>query len=179
MKYTIVWSYHNMDNLWFKDIWVIFRYLMSWTFFFYRAASAAYGGSQARGWIRAAASGLHHSHSNTGSELHLWPTPKVTAASLTHWARPGIEPASSWIRVRFLSTAPPWELPAVNIFVMCFWYICAKGSLWYIFRSKIVGFKICCKFSSLQSNPNLCPQIIPIGTFTGSVKEWVWKLHFL
>ena len=30
--------------------------------------------------------------------------------SPTHWARPGIEPASSWILVRFVSAAPPWEL---------------------------------------------------------------------
>ena len=32
------------------------------------AAPAAYGGSQARGRIRAVAAGLHHSHSNTRSE---------------------------------------------------------------------------------------------------------------
>ena len=31
----------------------------------------ACGGSQVRGRIRAAAAGLHHSHSNTGSEPHL------------------------------------------------------------------------------------------------------------
>ena len=44
-------------------------------FFFclYRAAPLAYGGSQARGWIGAIASGLHHSHNNTRSEPHLWP----------------------------------------------------------------------------------------------------------
>ena len=28
----------------------------------------------------------------TGSELRLWPTPHGNARSLTHWARPGIEP---------------------------------------------------------------------------------------
>ena len=35
----------------------------------------AYGVSQARGQI----AGLHHSHSNMGSKLHLWPTPQLTA----------------------------------------------------------------------------------------------------
>ena len=30
--------------------------------------------------------------------------------SLTHWVRPGIEPASSWIPVRFVSAKPLWEL---------------------------------------------------------------------
>ena len=32
------------------------------------------------------------------------------AGSLTHWARPGIEPASSWILVGFISTLPQGEL---------------------------------------------------------------------
>ena len=41
----------------------------------------AYGTSQARDRIGAAAAGLHLSYGNAGS--------------LTHWARPGIEPASS------------------------------------------------------------------------------------
>ena len=48
-------------------------------FSFSRAAPAAYGGSQARGWIGAIAAGLHHSHSNTRSEPHLQPTPQHTA----------------------------------------------------------------------------------------------------
>ena len=34
------------------------------------------GRSQARGWTGAAAACLHHSHSNAGSKLHLWPTPQ-------------------------------------------------------------------------------------------------------
>ena len=38
-------------------------------FCLFRAAPAAQGGSQARGRIRAAAAGLHHSPSNTGSNL--------------------------------------------------------------------------------------------------------------
>ena len=46
---------------------------------FSRAALAAYGGSQARGLIRAVAAGLQHSHSNAGSELSLRPTPQLTA----------------------------------------------------------------------------------------------------
>ena len=44
-----------------------------------RAAPAAYGGSQARGRIRAIAAGLRHSHSNAGSKLSLQPTPQLTA----------------------------------------------------------------------------------------------------
>ena len=33
------------------------------------------------------------------------------AGSLTNWWRPKVEPASSWMLVRFVSTEPQWELP--------------------------------------------------------------------
>ena len=33
------------------------------------------------------------------------------AGSLTHWVRPGIEPTSSWILVRFVTAEPQWECP--------------------------------------------------------------------
>ena len=42
----------------------------------FRAAPTACGGFRARGLIRAAAAGLHHSHSNTRSKLSLQPTPQ-------------------------------------------------------------------------------------------------------
>ena len=45
----------------------------------FRAAPAAYGGSQARGRIRALAASLRQSHSNARSEQHVQPTPKLTA----------------------------------------------------------------------------------------------------
>ena len=56
----------------------------STSFFFllfclFRATLMAYGGSQARNGIRAAAAGLHHSHSNVGSKTRLQPTPELTA----------------------------------------------------------------------------------------------------
>ena len=76
-------------------------------FFFFcyvRAAPVAYGGSQARGWIGTLAAGLHHSHSNPGSEPHLRPTTAHgNAGFLTYWARPGMESTSSWILVRFIN----------------------------------------------------------------------------
>ena len=62
----------------------------------FRAAPTAYRGSQARGLIGTTAAGLLHSHSNT--------------RSLTHWGRPGIEPATSWFLVGFVSPEPQWEL---------------------------------------------------------------------
>ena len=48
-------------------------------FVFSRAAPAAYGDSQARGPVGAVAAGLHHSHSNVGSQPRLQPTPQLTA----------------------------------------------------------------------------------------------------
>ena len=47
--------------------------------FLFRAAPAAYKGSQARGLIGAAAASLYHSQSNMGSKPHLRPTPQLTA----------------------------------------------------------------------------------------------------
>ena len=42
---------------------IIFYYLFIFVFCLFRAALAAYGGSQAKGPIRAPAASLHHSHS--------------------------------------------------------------------------------------------------------------------
>ena len=59
------------------------HYVQGFYFFFVFAISwavpSAYGGSQARGLIGAVAAGLHHSHSNLGSELRLRPTPQLMA----------------------------------------------------------------------------------------------------
>ena len=78
-------------------------FFFAFFFFLFRTTLLAYGGSQARGRIRATAASLHHSHSNVRSP--------------THWARPGIEPVSSWILVRFISAEPRWELQHQNFFV--------------------------------------------------------------
>ena len=59
----------------------------------------------------AVAAGLHHSHSNTRSELHLQPTPPTLSDQ-----GPGIKPASSWILLGFASAEPQWELPKMSQF---------------------------------------------------------------
>ena len=85
----------------FKNFFFFFFCL----FAFSRATPTAYGGSQARGLI-----GAHG----------CWPTPQPqqcqiwtlsathttthgNAGSLTRWARPGIEPSTSWFLVRFVN----------------------------------------------------------------------------
>ena len=71
--------------------------LKFFSFLLFRAAPMACGSSQARGRVGAVAASLHLSHSNT--------------RSLTHWATLGIEPASLWILVGFISTASQQKLP--------------------------------------------------------------------
>ena len=78
-------------------------------FFFLRATPSAYGNSQARSQIWAAAAGLHWIHSN--------------AISLTHWMKLGIKPASSWILVVLVTAEPQWEHPRIllgffNLFLL-------------------------------------------------------------
>ena len=83
-------------------------------FLLFSATPAAYGGSQASGWIRATAAGLCHSHSNAGSELCLQSTPQVTATpdpQPTHWARAVIKPATLLL-VGFVSAVQQRELPS-------------------------------------------------------------------
>ena len=68
---------HSSQQHWILYLFIyLFIYCLlaiSW------AAPAAHGGSQARGRIGAAATGLRQSHSNAGSELRLPPTPQFTA----------------------------------------------------------------------------------------------------
>ena len=91
-------------NDWFKMISLMFHYIPWWgfTFFFclFRATPTAYGRSnqsysyrpipqpeQCRIWAVSATYVTAHSNYR----------------SLTHWARPGIEPVSSWILVGFVN----------------------------------------------------------------------------
>ena len=71
------------------------------------------------------------------------------AGSLTHWAKPGIKPASSWILVRLISAVPQWEIP-----------------LWVFLDQKISRRKICrCSgkwWTMLSSRAFLhCSQLFP------------------
>ena len=82
--------------------WVTFwcHFFFFFVFVFSRATPVAHGGFQARGPIGAAPACLGHSHSNLGSEPPVtYTTARSHARSLTHWARPGMEPATSWFLV--------------------------------------------------------------------------------
>lgn len=96
----------------------IFYFIYFYFFDFFRAAPAAYGGSQAKGPIGAVAAGLRHSHSNARCELPLGPTPQLMAM-LDHQPaeRPGLEHTTPWFLVRIVSTAPQQEL-LIILFLM-------------------------------------------------------------
>ena len=71
MSVLLIFKYLSVPHILF--------FMLSFFFLLFRAVSAAHGGSQARDQIGAVATGLHHSHSNTGSELHLRPMPRLMA----------------------------------------------------------------------------------------------------
>ena len=91
--------------------------LLFFFFCIFRAAPAVYGGSQAKGRTGAVAASLHHSHSNHRIQAAsaTYATAHSNSRSLAHWARPGIEPTSSWMLVRFVSTEPWQELPYCSL----------------------------------------------------------------
>ena len=101
--YWSVWLQSHSEILQDSLSWMLFIYLFLFYFSLFAiswAASAAYGGSQARGPIRAASATYVIAHGNAGS--------------LTHWARPGIEPAIPWFLVGFVNhwntMGTPWML---------------------------------------------------------------------
>ena len=78
----------------------------------FRAAPVSYGGSQAWGPIRAVSYRPTPQPQQLGIQAvsSTYTTTQSNTGSLTHWATPGIKPASSWILIRFVSTEPQQEL---------------------------------------------------------------------
>ena len=119
-----------------------------WLIDFFRATYVAYGNSQARRRIRAADAGLHHSHCNTGSELHLnlyhgsqqhcilnplseardqTPILMDTSQVCYHWAMMGIPSSQILLEIKFtgfvsvkfaLVLAETWKLPGQSQFFL-------------------------------------------------------------
>ena len=97
----------------------IFYFILLLFFCPFRATPVAYGGSQARSPVGATAANLRRSHSNAGSKpcLQLTPWLTTTLDSLAHWVSPGMEPATAWFLVRFVSTEPRRELLCVCVWI--------------------------------------------------------------
>ena len=81
----------------------------------FRATLVAYGSSQVRCPIGAAAAGLCHSHSSTRSKLHLLPTPHLSQSqNLNPLSKARDQTHIIRILARFISTEPQGEL-LINI----------------------------------------------------------------
>ena len=81
--------------------------------------------------------------------------------SLTHWARPGVEPSTSWLLVRFVSAVPQWKFQVFqnSYFHLKAWILSldmntASCSPWSD-RLMFIFEKISAKYSSLN-NHSLC-----------------------
>ena len=102
---------------------------MLWLFFWHGGTSAAYRSSQARGQIGGIAASLCYSQIQAMSATYT--TVHSNAGSLTHWVRPGIEPASSWILVGFVNRwAMTGTLNAVTFVQSCLSGKEAEQALW-------------------------------------------------
>ena len=128
-KQNLFLSYYVKTNQLFPPCFFFF-------FLLFRAAPKACGGSQAMGPVGATAASLHHSHSSTRFErtcdLH-----HNSWQHLTHCARPGLEPTTSWFLVEFVST-----VPTETLFPPCFYS-----------QSKLRLLNICTSLILFHSNP--------------------------
>ena len=69
-------SHSKRRNIFICSLFLFCLFVFLFVFVF-RAASEAYGSSQARGQIGGVTDVLHHSHSSMGSKLCLWPIPQL------------------------------------------------------------------------------------------------------
>ena len=76
--WKVVWQFLKKLNRIFIS-WFTLSAIPLLFFLLFRVEVVAYGSSQARGWIRATAAVLYHSHNNTRYEPCLLPTPELTA----------------------------------------------------------------------------------------------------
>ena len=130
----------------------------------FRPAFVAYGRSQARGPIGAAAAGLHRNLSNT--------------RSLTHWARTGIEPSTSWFLVGFISAVPRWELLLFFIFCLFRATPTAYGSSQAMGQIRAVAAGLHHSHSNARSEPRLWsrPQLHQILNPLREAGDWTHVL---
>ena len=166
----------------------------------FRVPPVAYGGSQAKGLIRAVGASLCHSHSNRQmwAKSATYTTVDGNAGSLTHWVGPGIKPATSRFLVRFISAVPWWELPNTCILYSTAYHpiiiiilMIRLSQIWrvggYPFKLTPVSFLTCShNFFSIFLHFEL---FIFFSIFPDSVLEWAisprkpdlfqWKMVFI
>ena len=111
-------NYNNLDYVKLCKKIKRFRiFFFFWSFCLFRAAPKAHGGSQARGSNRSCSCRPtpEPQQCQIQAMSAVYTTAQGNAGSLTHWARPEIEPAASWFLVGFIAAAPQWELPIFSV----------------------------------------------------------------
>ena len=130
-----------------------------------RATLVVYGGSQARDPTGAVAASLCHSHrQKIRAESSTHTTSHGNARSLTHWARPGIEPKSSWMLVRLVNHRATMGTPHAWFCDICTNHLESNGSMSYadLIYVKYVGYFIILTantITSINSTTNLTRKI--------------------
>ena len=138
----------------------------------------AQGSSWARGWIGTEAASLlaQPQQCKIQAVSVTYTTTHGITGSLTHWARPGFNPSSSWILFGFLTTEPQWEL-LINLFSEWnYRYVFFSISLLFIslvFFCYYIFFQfVCCSFLSfLRWKHKLLFSAFPWGLFPALYHE--------
>ena len=93
-------------------------------------------------------------------------TAHSTTGSLTHWARPGIKPASSWIPIGFISSEPQRELLLYIINII--------QKYFYLPSSHCIKLKLIMVVYILQKQKAIYGQYYPHFSFVSSI---VYTFH--
>ena len=111
------WFFSNSTNNTFFSTKVTFLSCFCFCLLF-RATPVTYGGSQARGWNRSYSCWPmpQTQQCQIQAESGIYTTAHGNSGSLTHWARSGIEPTTSWFLVGLVFIEPRWELPVFTFF---------------------------------------------------------------
>ena len=110
MSFCVLMYYPRYPHLLFGQYFIFFHFI------FFRGAPTAYGSSQARGWVKAAAAGLHHSHSNTRSrsKLRLRPTPSSGQCSDRGQGSNRVLMVTSQVHYHWAMTGTPTSFDSLN-----------------------------------------------------------------
>ena len=91
-----------------SPVFLVRAFFFFFFFWIFMVTPAAYCGSHS--WVLFRATTFGHSNARSGAMSVAHITAHGNTRSLTHWPRPGIEPATSSFLVRFVSAVPRWEL---------------------------------------------------------------------
>ena len=160
MKNAVQWrEVQCFEYFWKKKYWKPFKSVFCFLFCLFRATPTAYGGSQARGQVKAVAAILtpQSQQCQIQTEFVAYTTAQCNTGPLTHWVRPGIEPESSRLLLGFISAEPHGELLSRSCLYTCNsfirysfkinFYVSRKNG-WYCYKDKVTFYYNDCSISN-------------------------------